>query len=68
MDKLHFKPRYVYAEPGKPSDVILSYSEFQALLERLEDLYDLAVVAERRNEPTIPAEEFERQLREDGLL
>ena len=34
----------------------------------LEDLHDLAAIADRRSEPTIPHEEFLKQLRSDGLL
>jgi hypothetical protein len=36
--------------------------------ELLEDLHDLAAVAERRAEEPIPLEQVERRLREDGLL
>jgi hypothetical protein len=34
----------------------------------MEDLHDLAVVAERREEKPISLEEMKRRLREDGLL
>jgi len=34
----------------------------------LEDLHDLSVVAERREEPSVPLEEVKRRLRADGLL
>jgi len=34
----------------------------------LEDLRDLAVVAERRGEPSIPHDEFIAELKRDGLL
>jgi hypothetical protein len=34
----------------------------------LEDLHDLAVVAERRDEPRVTLEELKRRLREDGLV
>ncbi len=33
-----------------------------------EDFSDLAVIAERRNEPTIPHAEFLRELKKDGIL
>lgn len=33
-----------------------------------EDLVDLAVIAERRNELTIPHAEFLRELKKDGIL
>ena len=42
--------RYVTDERGKRLAVILPFAEDQALLE---DLEDLAAIAERRDEPTI---------------
>lgn len=36
--------------------------------ELLEDLEDLAVAAERKNEPTIPHEQLMAELQRDGLL
>jgi hypothetical protein len=45
--------------------VILPIEEFEELLE---DIEDLAVLAERREEPTIPHEEVVAKLKRDGLL
>jgi hypothetical protein len=45
--------------------VILAIDEFQELME---DIEDLAAVAERRDEPTIPHEQLLVELKEDGLL
>ena len=59
------KFQYVVDERGERTAVILSVEEFEELLE---DLHDLAVIAERREEPTVPFEELKRKLREDGLL
>lgn len=36
--------------------------------ELLEDMHDLAVIAERRDEGSIRLEDFEKRLRNDGLL
>ena len=44
---------------------MLPISDYEKLLE---DLDDLAVVAERRDEPTIPHEQFVSELKRDGLL
>lgn len=44
---------------------MIPIDEYEALLE---DLQDLAVVAERRDEPRVSLEEVERRLRADGLL
>jgi PHD/YefM family antitoxin component YafN of YafNO toxin-antitoxin module len=59
------KFQYVVDEKGERTAVILPVEEFEELLE---DLHDLAVIAERREEPTVPFEELKRKLREDGLL
>ena len=45
--------------------VVLSLEEYEELLE---DLHDLAIIAERRDEPTITFEELKKRLKEDGLL
>lgn len=50
---------------GKKIGVILSWRRYQKLLE---DLHDLLVVAERRDEEPVGLEEMKRRLEEDGLL
>jgi hypothetical protein len=50
---------------GKRVGVILSLRRYQRLLE---DLHDLAVVAERRDEKPMSLEEMRRRLKENGLL
>lgn len=45
--------------------VVLSIDEYEALIE---DIEDLAIVAERRGESTIGHEDLESRLRDDGLL
>lgn len=57
--------QYVTDESGKKTAVILPIEEFYELLE---DLEDLAVLAERRDEPTIPFEEVIVRLKKNGLL
>ena len=59
------KERYIVDEGGKKTAVILEMKDYQRLLE---DLHDLAVVAERRDEPTIGLDELKGRLRGDGLL
>jgi hypothetical protein len=34
----------------------------------MEDLHDLAVIAERKSEKPIPLEEMKRRLKKDGLI
>lgn len=50
---------------GRRTSVVLPMAEYEALLE---DLEDLAAVAERRNEESVSLEEVEAQLKLDGLL
>ena len=45
--------------PGEKTGVLLSLKQYQKLLE---DLHDLAVIAERRDEEPIPLEEMQRRL------
>jgi len=59
------KPQYIIDENGKKTSVIIPYSEF---IELLEDIEDLAIVAERREEPTISHEDLLKELREEGLV
>ncbi|MBI3077686.1 MAG: hypothetical protein HYY85_12015 [Deltaproteobacteria bacterium] len=57
--------QYVVDTEGKKTAVILSIRRYEQLLE---DLHDLAVMAERREEEPISLEEMKRRLKKDGLL
>lgn len=57
--------QYVTNEAGEKTAVILPIEEF---LELLEDLEDLALLAERRDEPTISFDEVKKRLKNDGIL
>jgi len=57
--------RYIVDQKGKKTAVVLPMEEYEELLE---DLHDLAVIAERRDEPTIPLNELKRRLKKNGLL
>ena len=65
LDPKSLNPQYVTDEAGEQTAVILPIGTFRALLE---DIEDLAAIAERREEPTISHEEVVAQLRRDGLL
>lgn len=65
LDIKTLNPQYVTNEAGEKTAVILSMEEFQELLE---DIEDLASVAERWDEPGIPHEEVVAQLKRDGRL
>ncbi len=57
--------QYVIDATGKKVSVILPVKQYEQLME---DLHDLAVVAERRNEKPITLAEMKARLVEDGLL
>ena len=57
--------QYITDEKGKKTAVILPIEEFEELLE---DIEDLAVLLERRDEPTVPFDEVVAKLKQDGLL
>jgi PHD/YefM family antitoxin component YafN of YafNO toxin-antitoxin module len=57
--------QFVTDAKGKKTGVILSLKRYQKLME---DLHDLSVVAERRDEITISFDVIKRQLKKDGIL
>ena len=57
--------QYVTDEKGEKTAVIFPIDEF---VELLEDLDDLAAIAERRDEPTISHNDLIADLKRDGLL
>jgi len=59
------KIQYIVDEKGKRTSVIIPLNEYEELLE---DLHDLAVIAERRDEPTVSFEKLKKKLKADGLL
>ena len=56
---------YITDEHGNKKSVILPIEEFEELME---DIEDLAIIAERRKEPTISHEQLIEELKEDGLI
>ena len=57
--------QYLTDERGDRTAVVLPIGDYEKLIE---DLNDLAVVAERRNEPVISHQEFIAELKCDGTL
>ena len=62
------KRRFVVTEKGRKTGVLLSLKEYRQLLE---DLQDLAIIAERKEEPSLPfevvKERLERKWRDTDL-
>jgi PHD/YefM family antitoxin component YafN of YafNO toxin-antitoxin module len=57
--------QYITDDTGQKTAVILKLADFEELME---DLEDLAVVAERRDETTVSHETLLSELRRDGIL
>ena len=57
--------RYVIDRKGKMTGVVISLKRYSRLME---DLHDLAVVAERRNEKPVTADDMKKRLHNRGLL
>lgn len=57
--------QYLTDERGERTAVLLHICAYEKLLE---DLDDLAIVAARREEPTIPHEQFVAELKRDGIV
>jgi len=57
--------QYVTNENGETTAVILDIGTYNQILE---DIQDLAAVAERRDEPTISHADLIAELKKDGLL
>lgn len=64
VKELNPKTEYL-VKNGKPTAVVLPIDEYEELLE---DLHDLAVIARRKDEPTIPLAEVKRRLRKNGRV
>jgi hypothetical protein len=61
----NFQTQFITDDKGKKTAVILPIEEFEELLE---DLEDLAIMAERRDEPTLSFEEVMENLKRNGFL
>ena len=63
MVKIH--EDFIIDRKGKRKAVILPYREYESLLE---DLADLAVLAERRKDKTIAHKDFLAELKKNGRI
>jgi len=59
------KAQYLIDESGKKTAVVLPVEEYEELLE---DIHDLAVIAERKAESATSFDEIKKRLEADGLL
>lgn len=65
MDVQMPKVQYLVNEKGQKTAVVLPIKEYESMQE---DLHDLAVMAERKDDPVISFDELKKRLKKDGLL
>lgn len=65
IDTKKLNLNYITNQLGDKTAVILPIEEFDQLLE---DMEDLAIVAERRDEATTSHEDLLKELKQDGIL
>ena len=65
LDIKQLEVQYVTDQTGEKTGVIVPIAEFEGLME---DIEDLAALAERREEPTISHEDLLVELKRDGLI
>ena len=65
LDLKQLDIQYVTNQTGEKTAVILSIEKFQELLE---DINDLAAIAERRGESTTSHDELIAELKRDGVI
>lgn len=63
MPKL--KEQFIFNEKGKKTAAVLPIDKYEQLLE---NLHDLAVIAERKSESTVPFHKVKERLKKNGLL
>ena len=59
------RERFLVDARGRKTAVLLPLARYRRMLE---DLHDLAVIAERREEPTVSHEELVARLKRDGIV
>lgn len=57
--------QFIVDESGIKKAIILPMEDYEELLE---DIHDLAIIAERKDEPTISLEDLKKSLKADGLI
>ena len=62
---INLHPQYITNDSGEKMSVILSMEEFTSILE---DMEDLAITAERKNESTSSHKAFIEELKQDEII
>ncbi len=59
------RKKFIVDEKGNKTAVVLSVEEYEDLME---DIHDLAIIAERREEPVVSFDDLKKRLKADGLI
>jgi hypothetical protein len=65
VDIKKFRLRFVTNRKGKKTEVIMKVKDFEELLE---DLNDMSIVAERRDEETISHKDLVKDLKKNDII
>lgn len=65
IKELTMNSQFIIDESGVKKAIILPIEDYEELLE---DIHDLTVIAERKDEPSISPEELKKKLNTDGLI
>lgn len=65
LERCNMETQFIVDESGAKKAVILPMEDYEELLE---DIHDLTVIAERKDEPSIGLEELKKKLRADGFI
>jgi len=57
--------QYIVDEQGRRTAILIPIEEYEELLQ---DIHDLSIIAQRRDEPTVSHEELKKSLKQDGFL
>ena len=68
--KVSIKPKFLYDKTGNPAEVVLVMREFDALIERIEDLEDSLIACKIANkkQKTYPLEEVQKMFGLTGKI
>jgi PHD/YefM family antitoxin component YafN of YafNO toxin-antitoxin module len=64
-NKKKFEGQYIVDKNGKRTAVVLPVQDYEELLQ---DIHDLLIVAERREEYNVNFKELKKRLKKDGLI
>ncbi len=62
---INLHPQYITDEKGERTAVVLSIQDFEKFLE---DIEDLAIVAERKDEKVISHQDLIKELKQDAII